>query len=51
MASGEGERAGTEARLSPRRRESDSDLERLARSMQRESAFGSLGFFKKEDVC
>lgn len=47
MASGEGESAGTEALLSPRRREMDSDLERLARSMQTKSAFGSFGFFEK----
>ena len=46
MANGEGESAGTEALLSSRRREMDSDLERLASSMQTKSAFGSFGFCK-----
>jgi hypothetical protein len=35
---------GIGARLRPRRRERESDLDKLARSMLRESAFGSFGF-------
>ena len=44
MASFDWESAGTVVRVSVTRRAIEGDLERLARSMQMGSAFGSLGF-------
>ena len=44
MASFDWESAGTVVRVSVTRRVIEGDLERLARSMQMGSAFGSLGF-------
>lgn len=44
MASLDGESAGTVVRVSVTRRVIEGDLERLARSMQMASAFGSSGF-------
>ena len=44
IASFDGESAVTVVRLRVTRRVMDGDLERLARSMDMESAFGSLGF-------
>ena len=44
IASFDGERAGTVVRVSVTRRVIEGDLERLARSMEMESALGSLGF-------
>ena len=44
MARLDWESAGTVVRVSVTRRVIEADLERLARSMQMGSAFGSLGF-------
>lgn len=41
---------GIGARLRPRRRVRESDLERLASSMLRESAFGSFGFLGRKGI-